>query len=147
MEEQNNRLFEQSQSNKMNSEELLTKIRRLTDDIHDLDSDYRVKESKVGHTRELIAAARGSIDSTERSMQQEIDSCTEHHQKIAALRDAAQLLTEEQSALMSEQKEVQERIEVFEANIATAQEDILALDSQATEVKVRLSVIHRADSP
>ena len=144
MEEQNNRLFEQSQSNKMNSEELLTQIRRLTEEIHALDSDYRVKESKVGHTRELIAAAQGSIESTDRSMQLEIDGCTEHHQKIAALRDAAQLLTEEQSALLSEQKEVRERVEVLEANIATAQEDILALDARATDIKVRLSVIENA---
>ena len=144
MEEQNNHLFEQSQSNKQVSEELLTQIRRLTEENHALDSDYRVKESRVGHTRELIAAAEGSIQSTDRSMQMEIDGCTEHHQKIATLRDAAQLLTEEQSALMSEQKELGERIEGLEANIATAQEDILALEAQATDVKVHLSVIENA---
>ncbi len=144
MEEQNTHLFEQSQSNKQASEELLTQIRRLTEENHALDSDYRVKESRVGHTKELIAAAEGSIQSTDRSMQIEIDSCTEHHRNIAKLRDAAQLLTEEQSALVAEQKELGERIEVLETNLATAQEDILALDSQATDVKVRLSVIENA---
>ena len=144
MEEQNNRLFEQSQSNKQASEELLTQIRRLTEENHALDSDYRVKESRVGHTKELIAAAEGSIQSTDRSMQIEIDSCTEHHRNIAKLRDAAQLLTEEQSALLGEQKELGERIEVLETNLATAQEDILALDAQATDVRVRLSVIENA---
>ncbi len=144
MEEQNNRLFEQSQSNKVTSEELLTQIRRLTEENHVLDSDNRVKESKIGHTRELMAAAQGSIESTDRSMQLEIDGCAEHHQNIAALRDAAQLLTEEQSALTAEHKELGERIETLEENIATAQEDVLALESQATDVKVRLSVIENA---
>ena len=38
MEEQNNRLFEQSQSNKMQSEELLTEIRAQTEVNHTLDS-------------------------------------------------------------------------------------------------------------
>ncbi len=144
MEQQNNHLFEQSQSNKRESEELLTKIRTLTDEIHTLDSEYRVKENNVGHTRELIAATQGGIESTDRSMQTEVDGCAVHHAKIAELKTQSEALIAEQSALNEQQTKNAQKIKTLEENIATAQVDVLALEEQATDVRVRLSVIENA---
>ncbi len=144
MEEQNNHLFEQSQTNKRESEELLTRIRALTDEIHTLDSDHRVKESNVGHARELIAAAQGSIESTDRSMQSEVEGCTVHHTRMAEQKEQVSALQTEQEMLQTEQRENAARIESLELDLATAQNDVLALEEQATDVRVRLSVIESA---
>ena len=144
MEEQNNHLFEQSQSNKRQSEELLSQIRTLTDETHALDSEYRVKENNVSHARELIAATQGSIESTDRSMQAEVDGCTVHHGKIAALKEQVEALSDEHDVLADEQSANAEKIKKLEENIATAQVDVMALEEQATDVRVRLSVIENA---
>ncbi len=144
MEEQNNRLFDQSQSNKHTSEELLTQIRQLTECIHNLDSDHRVKNTNLAHTRELSATALGSMESTEQAVQNELTGCSSHHVRIAELDEAARLLTEEQSTLNGEKQELSTVVSRLEENLATAQEDVLALEAEATDVRVRLSVIENA---
>ena len=144
MEEQNNRLFEQSQSNKMQSEELLTEIRAQTETNHTLDSEYRVKQTTVEHTHELIAATRGTMESAEQSMRREMDDCTAHRQKIALLSDEQSLVNEQQTELQNEQRECEAAVKVQEERIATAGEDLRALESEATDLRVRLSVIENA---
>ena len=144
MEEQNNRLFEQSQSNKMQSEELLTEIRAQTEVNHTLDSEYRVKQTTVEHTRELIAATRGTIESAEQSMRREMDDCAAHRRKIALLSDELSLVSEQQTELQTEQREKEAAVLRQEENIATAGADLRALESEATDLRVRLSVIENA---
>lgn len=144
MEAQNTHLFEQSQTNKRESEELLTQIRTLTDDNHVLDSEYRVKESNIGHARELIAATQGSMESTDRSMQSEADGCAAHQAQIATLEEQIDALRVEQTKLQQEQATNAETIRKLETNIATAQTDVVALEKQATDVEIRLSVIENA---
>ena len=144
MEAQNNRLFEQSQTNKRESEELLGQIRALTEENHSLDSEYRVKENSVGHAKDLIEATKASVEGTDRSMQVELDGCNARQATIATLRDRAGELAAQQEKLLDEQKQNAQQIQQLEENIATAQEDVLELDKQATDVRVRLSVIENA---
>ncbi|MBO5512100.1 MAG: AAA family ATPase, partial [Clostridia bacterium] len=54
---QRDRLSEMSQGSRAVSEELLGKITALTEAQHDLDSRYRVTETTMAHTEELITAA------------------------------------------------------------------------------------------
>ena len=144
MEEQNNRLFEQSQSNKMQSEELLTEIRAQTDANHALDSEYRVKQTTVEHTKELLAATRGTAQSAQQSMTREMEEVKRHREKIATLCDEDALLLDEQSALEQEQSANESTIRHLEENIATAGSDLRTREAQATDLRVRLSVIESA---
>lgn len=144
MEEQNNRLFEQSQSTKQQSEELLAQIRSLTEENHTLESDFRVKENNLEHVREMIAATKGTVASVDHSMQTEIEGCAEHQKKIAALGVTRTELDSRRSALQAEQSANAAKLRELEDNIATAQQDAEGWETQATDVRVRLSVIENA---
>lgn len=144
LEAQNARLFEASQGSKKESEELLTKIREQTDLCHKLESEYRVAENTVSHAKDLIAATQGSVGSTERSIQAEIDSATAHAAKISELQNAEVELAAERETLTEEQKSLNTRESALEAAVAQALEDIRALENEAVDVKVRISVLENA---
>ena len=102
LETQNAKLFEVSQGSKKESEELLTRIHEQTELCHTLESEYRVAENTVAHAKDLIAATQGSVGSTEKSMQAEIEAATKHAQKIAELQSVEATMTEGQEALLAE---------------------------------------------
>ena len=56
LEIQNDKLFEISKSNQSESEKLLGEIRQQTELNHALDSEYRIAETNILHTKEMIAA-------------------------------------------------------------------------------------------
>ena len=68
LEKQNERLFEISQSNKAESESLLTQIRSQTEIIHRLESEYGIADTNISYTGEMIARAEGSRESSRRSL-------------------------------------------------------------------------------
>ncbi len=144
LEKQNERLFEASQSSKMESEELLTKIHEQTELCHTLDSEYRVAENTISHAKDLIAATEGSVSSTERSMQAEIDASTAHAARIGELQAVASELVSEQERMTEEQKRLSERERVLDEQVAQALEDIRTLENEAVDVKVRISVLENA---
>jgi len=141
---QNQRLFEASQGSKQESEALLTKIREQTETCHKLDSEYRVAENTVSHAKDLIAATQGSVTSTEKSIAEEIEACAKHAQKIGELQQNEADLVSEQTALQEEQKVLNQKDVELESAIAQALEDIRALEGEAVDVKVRISVLENA---
>ena len=144
LETQNAKLFEVSQGSKKESEELLTRIHEQTELCHTLESEYRVAENTVAHAKDLIAATQGSVGSTEKSMQAEIEAATKHAQKIAELQSVEATMTEGQEALLAEQKDLTARESELEGAVAQALEDIRALETEAVDVKVRISVLENA---
>ena len=144
LETQNAKLFEVSQGSKKESEELLTKIHEQTELCHKLESEYRVAENTIAHAKDLIAATQGSVGSTEKSMQAEIEATKKHAGKIAELQEAEAALVFEQDALSAEQKELTLRESNLESAVAQALEDVRALETEAVDVKVRISVLENA---
>ena len=144
MEEQNNRLFEQSQSNKMQSEQLLSEIRAQTDENHALDSEYRVKQTTLEHTKELLAATGGTAKSVQMSMDREMEDAQRHRARMAVLSEENSQLLDEKSELEKEQAENEKTIARLEDNIATAGADLREREAQATDLRVHLSVIENA---
>ena len=144
LEAQNAKLFEASQGSKKESEELLTKIREQTELCHTLESEYRVAENTVSHAKDLIAATQGSVGSTDKSIQNETAAATAHAAKISELEAAEEELTKEREHLSNKQTELSERESALEAAIAQALEDLRALENEAVDVKVRISVLENA---
>ena len=144
LETQNAKLFEVSQGSKKESEELLTKIHEQTELCHKLESEYRVAENTISHAKDLIAATQGSVGSTEKSMQAEMEAAKAHAAKIAELQESEAALVSEQDALNAEQKELTLRESELETAVAQALEDVRALENEAVDVKVRISVLENA---
>jgi len=144
LENQNAKLFEASQGNKKESEELLTKIREKTDECHRLDSEYKVSENTVSHAKDLIAATKGSLESTNKSVQKEIEECTAHAARIEELKNAESDLTHQRETLLREQDLLATRESELELAVSEALNDIRALEAEAVDVKVRISVLENA---
>ncbi|MBQ8140480.1 MAG: chromosome segregation protein SMC [Clostridia bacterium] len=138
---QNERLFEASQTNKLASEKLLGEIKACTADNHALDSEYRVTETNILHTKEMIAEAEGNAASAKRSAENEALLSGERAKKIAELEKLLDERRAEHQAVSDEQKGCEARARELDFEIARALEDIRVLDAEAVDVKVRTSVL------
>ena len=141
LEIQNDRLFEISQSNKTESENLLREIRRQTEINHTLDSEYRVGESNISHTRELIAAAMGTCESTQRSIAAEETAIKERLVNIESI-EAALAEKEKQHADTAKLRDEAAAIaEKLSFDIDRALGDVHVINADIADVKARISFI------
>jgi len=141
LEVQSEKLFEISQSNKSESENLLSQIREQTEINHGLDSEYRITEANILHTRELIAEAEGAKGSAQKSVAAEEES---EKQREARISDMKQKLDAQESAhekVLAEQTLFAKEAEELGFNIDRALGDIRALEAEAADVNARISLI------
>jgi len=141
---QNNHLFEASQSNKLASEKLLGQIRQQTSANHALDSEYRVTQTNILHTKEMIAEAQGSEASIRRAVENEQASAAQRQIKLGELENQLASRRAEYEQAEQTQKQNASEAEKLEFEIAQALQDIRALESEAVDVRVRMSVVENA---
>ena len=141
LELQNDRLFEISQSNKSESEKLLTEIRRQTEINHTLDSEYRVGETNILHTKELIATSVGTCESTERAVAAEERGTAERYAKIEQLKATLDTRIDEHLDAQEKQKQAAAEAEKIGFDIDTALSDIHAINASIADVNARISFI------
>ncbi|MBQ8387536.1 MAG: chromosome segregation protein SMC [Clostridia bacterium] len=146
LERQNARLFEESQSTKMSSEQIYRQIREQTEANHKLDSDYKVAETNLEHTRELLAAARASIETAQRSIENE---SLGKEARLARVRELEAKLEEAKAAyekLAQDQKTAESEARELELDIAAALEDIRRIEAEENDLRVRVSVLENANA-
>ena len=141
LEMQNDRLFEISQSNKAESESLLAQIREQTEKIHLLDSEYNIDDTNIAHTREMLAAAEGSFESTKKSIDTEIEGDKKRSAKIAELEISLDKKGEERELLDKKKNEYTLLAEKLDLDINHALDDIRALETEQADVRARISFI------
>ena len=144
LETQNAKLFEASQGSKQESEQLLSQIQETTEACHRLESEYRVSENTVAHARDLIAATEGSLSGTKASADTEKEGCAVHVAKITELQKQLGDLTAEQEKAVAEQADLTKKETELESAVAQAGEDVRELESEAIDVRVRISVLENA---
>ena len=141
---QNDRLFEISQSNQSESEKLLGQIRQQTEINHGLDSEYRINETNILHTKEMIAAAEGAKESVAKSMTAEEEAQTERAEKIVSLQNDLAGKEEAHLAAQAAQKEAFEQARALDFDIDRALSDIRVLEAERASVDARISVIENS---
>ena len=141
LEEQNEKLFEASQSSRRESEVLLTQIREQTERCHELESRQRVAENSISNAKDLIAGTQGSLTGTQKSIQAEQESCAAHAKKIGELEALTDELTEQQDMLNQERCRLEKQASELETVVAQALDDIRKLETESMDVKVRISVL------
>ena len=144
LEAQNDRLFQISQSNKAESESLLSQIREQTEVNHKLDSEYSVAETNISHTKEMIAAAEGACESTKKSIEREYDAEKARREKIAALEASLDEKSKERDALETEKSGYANEAQSLGFDIDSALSDIRAIETEIADVKARISFIDSA---
>ncbi len=141
---QNEKLFDVSQNNKYESEQLLGKINAQTAENHSLDSEYQVLLTNIAHTREMRAGAEQVIAGYEKALSDETAAMEAHRAKILLLEGERASLEANQKAARSEQESLRQKAESLETGIAEALHDIREAEQEATDIKIRLSVIENA---
>ena len=141
LEAQNDRLFEISQSNKNQSESLLSQIRERTEANHALDSEYRVCETNIAHTKELIATAQGTCESTERSVLAEENSVADRQKRIEELRVKLDEGIDQHLEAEAQKKLASVEAERLGFDIDRALSDIHAINADIADVNARISFI------
>ncbi len=147
-ERQYDRLFEESQKSKLESEKLLGEIKKLSELLYKLDAEFKVSENETMHNNTLIALCEHSGSELEKQKQNCLSAedeiraeIKEHEQKLAGL-EAEYAQNCEKSALYSE------RLEAYEKQLSEMLEQIQMLEARSTDIKVRISVLessHNSD--
>jgi len=145
-EAQRDRLTEASQTNRYESEKLLTKIREQTDSNHKLESTYRVNENDALHIQSLIDASHDTKASIAASIENEKRDIDNHIARIEQIKQEAKLKFREHDEAEDEIARLEGEITRLENEIAVAFGDMRALESEQMQLKVRLSVIENAKS-
>ena len=141
LEKQNERLFEISQSNKAESESLLIQIRSQTEIIHRLESEYGLADNNISYTNEMIASAEGSRESSKRSLENEERAELERAQRIEAHNASLMQKTAEKDECDAQKLALSAKADAVGDDIATALDEIHALEAERAAVSARISVI------
>jgi chromosome segregation protein len=141
LEAQNDRLFEISQSNKTESEKLLGEIRARTDENHAIDSEYRVIETNILHSGELIAGAKGTCESTQKSINAEQDATRARLERIEAIKVEQAKKNEMYAAAEAEKNTALKEAQSLGFDIDRALSDIHTITAEIADVNARISFI------
>ncbi len=144
LEVQNDHLFEISKSNQTESENLLVAIRAQTDENHRLDSEYRIGETNILHTRSLIAAAEGAKESANKSILAEEEAGAARAAKIESLRGTLSQKEEEHALAESERSAVAEQARALDFDIDRALSDVRERESELSGVNARITFIENS---
>ena len=145
-EAQNERLFDISQNNKYASEQLLARISEQTKINHELDSEYQVSKTNLSHTAELMEGAAEVIGEYEKAIEDEGRGLESRRTRVAELEEQLALRQQAHRDAQEEQKKLRAEADALETKIAEALTDIRAYEKEATDIRVRLSVIENAKS-
>ena len=138
---QNKRITEMSQGSRQVTEELRAEISALTDTQHSLESEFRVTESNIAHTKELIASAAQSREALERQLTAEQAQADVHGEKIKELQGREAELDREFNQNATEITDLQENITQLEEQVDLMGADIRQREEEIVELKVRVSVL------
>ena len=145
-EAQRDHLTEISQSNRCESERLLTLIREQTDKNHKLESTYRVNENDALHIQSLIDASGDAKDQIRASIEAQNREIEGHLARIEQIKEEAKLKFREHDEAEDEIARIEGEIDRLEKEIDVAFADMRTLESEEMQLKVRLSVIENAKS-
>ena len=143
-EKQNEHLFEASQANKVDSERLFRLIKEQTEENHRLDSEYKVAESNILHTGELLETTERSKAAVLRTKEEEEQTVKNRTQNIKDHEEKLREINIKHENATAMQAKLSDDIAKLDENIASALADIRELESQAVDIKVRISVLENA---
>ena len=144
LEMQNERLLELSRNSKSMAEGLLKEIREYTSVIHTLDSEFRVAETNIRHTEELLENARGTLRSILSEIAAEEQKRTDHEAHKNLLAEQLKKEEERRLALQADRDREQEAANRADAALGEMLEALNDCDTAISDLKLRLSILENA---
>ena len=141
---QRERLTEMSLGSRATSEELQSRIAELTESQHDLESRYRVTETTMAHTEELIATAGETRAALLRQLETDRAELQAHRTRCAELAEELAKLEAESEENTKEMESLTQKIEKLSDLIDQAAEDIRLREQELMDIRVSISVLESA---
>ncbi|MBQ3507176.1 MAG: AAA family ATPase, partial [Clostridia bacterium] len=141
---QRERLTEMSQGSRATSEELQARITELTESQHRLDSQYRVTETTMAHTEEMIAAAGETRAALLRQLDSDRAELGTHSTRLSELGETLAKLEFESNANATEIESLTSKINTLSDMIDQAAEDIHIREQELMDIRVSISVLESA---
>ncbi len=143
---QRERLTEMSQGSRAVSEELQTRITELMAAQYDLDSRFRVTQTTMTHTEELITAAGETRATLLRQLETDRAELAVHAARLAELEGTLGKLNAESESNSREMEALTEKIQKLSDLIDQAAEDIRIREQELMDIRVSISVLESARS-
>ncbi len=141
---QNERLTEMSRGSRAAAEELQGRINELNDTQHRLESEYRVTETSMSHTEEMIASATDARAVLVRTLEADRAELKAHREKCDAWNAALTALEADSAENAAAMETLQAEIHALEEKIAASGADIRTREEALQELHVRISVLESA---
>jgi chromosome segregation protein len=141
LEAQSNNLYEKTQSNRLMSEQLITKIRETDNKLHELDSALQMADSDFRHSAELIKHCKDRIDEIENSMSTLNVSKRGYDEKKSNLEETLKKLLDQRLEFLSEQQKLVEEIGAAKRELEEALDELTVEENSATDLKIRIDVL------
>ena len=141
LEAQSNNLYEKTQSNRLMSEQLITKIRETDNKLHELDSALQMADSDFRHSAELIKHCRDRIEEIENSISTLNGSKQGYDDKKSGLEVTLKNLLEERLEFLSEQQNLIAQINEAKRELEEALDELTVEENSATDLKIRIDVL------
>ena len=138
---QSEQLSEESQSNKAKASELFERIQELTKENSERDSQYRVAENTISHTKERIKNTEESIATREIRLAAEEEEGNRRRTHVEELEARCKELEAEHTKKAEEAQALANKAMMLGSDVATALADIDERESEAVDIKVRMQVI------
>ena len=138
---QSEQLSEESQSNKAKASELFERIQELTKENSERDSQYRVAENTISHTKERIKSTEESIATRETRLAAEVEEGNRRRTHVEELEARCKELEAEHTKKAEEAQALANKAMMLGSDVATALADIDERESEAVDIKVRMQVI------
>ena len=140
----NAKLYEASQNGKIAHSQLLNLIKEQTSEAFRLDSEFRVNDTTIRHTDELIETAKQSSNSAKSSLAEEKIKAESHREKISALDSTLSEAHERAESIEDGIFDEKCNIDRLNKAIDTAFVDIKSAEEAAVDIKVRISVLENS---
>ena len=140
----NAKLYEAAQSGKLAQNQILNMIKEKTSEVFKLDSEFRINDTNIKHTDELIETAKQSLSSNERMLAEEKIKSENQKNKITELEASIEVIAKRQEEIEDAIFDEKCNIAKANSNIDTIFTDIKRAEDEAVDIKVRISVLENA---
>ncbi len=143
LERQNERLYNETQKNKLQSEGLLREIRETTEILHKLDSAYRVAENDIRHSDTLAGQNQEKLAALDQHEQTALKELEEQARRQSELTVKLQELADERLEQLAQQQELTEQIKALETELETSLSKLEEAEHHAVDLRVRIDMLRQ----
>ena len=141
---QDERLFQQMESGRLSSEQLLSKINECRANIHTLENEISVIDTEIRHKNDLVSGARARTAEIDRTISTLSGQTSGYTEKTKSLREELRVLMEERLGILADAQKLSQSIQRIEKDLDASLVTLEKQQNAALDLKVNIDVLSRS---